>query len=554
MRWISGTTVRFRLVGGFLTVAAIAALIGALGLLSTQRMNEMAHRLYERELLGVVSAAEANLHIVAAGRALRSTLLAPDADVHVAEYYAMESRFDSLNFELKKLESMFDTERTRKAVQDALGAVAAYEKAVKSLVTQNRADLPGHEVVIERLFNEIRSLGDTAEILVSLLTLEKQNIAQEYAKEMGDIYRSTLYSLIALTLGGALLAILLGWLITRWLTRQLGGEPRDVARIAGAIAQGDLTSHIDIRRARDGSIVAAMGRMQESLRTVVAAVRGSSDHIATGSNQIAVGNADLSQRTDEQAANLTETAAAMEELSSTVKNNTDVAQQAASLAAAASASATRGGDVVNEVVATMNEINASSRKVVDIVGVIDTIAFQTNILALNAAVEAARAGEQGRGFAVVAGEVRSLAQKCASAAKDVKQLIDDSAQKVEAGGRMVDAAGVAMSDIVAQVKRVTDLINEISAATGEQTSGLSQINDAVAQLSDVTQQNAALVEQSAAAADSLRGQARQLVDVVGVFNLGQQIEDPPAALPPAAALAPPPRLTAASAAGEWDEF
>src|SRR5690606_30328754 len=179
MRWISGTTVRFRLVGGFLIVAAIAAVIGALGILSTQRMNEMADRMYERELLGVVSAAEANLHIDAAGRALRSTLLAPDAEVHVAEYYAMESRFDSLKFELKKLESMFDTERTRKAVQDALDAVAAYEKAVKSLVTQNRADLPSHEVVTERLFNEIRSLGDTAEILVSLLTLEKQNIAQE---------------------------------------------------------------------------------------------------------------------------------------------------------------------------------------------------------------------------------------------------------------------------------------------------------------------------------------------------------------------------------------
>src|SRR5690606_35461978 len=229
---------------------------------------------------------------------------------------------------------------------------------------QNRADLPSHEVVTERLFNEIRSLGDTAEILVSLLTLEKQNIAQEYAKEMGDIYRRTLYSLIALTLGGALLAILLGWLITRWLTRQLGGEPRDVARIAGAIAQGDLTSHIDTRRAREGSIVAAMGQMQESLRKVVAAVRGSSDHIATGSSQIAVGNADLSQRTEEQAANLTETAAAMEELSSTVKNNADVAQQAAGMAAQASASATRGGEVVNEVVTTMNEINASTRKVV----------------------------------------------------------------------------------------------------------------------------------------------------------------------------------------------
>src|SRR5690606_35003718 len=207
------------------------------------------HRMYERELLGVVSAAEANLHIVAAGRALRSTLLAPDADMHVAEYYAMESRFDSLTFELKKLESTFESEQGKNSIKDALNAVAAYEKAVKSLVTQNRGDLPSQEVIADRLFNEIRSLGDTAEILVSLLPLEKQNAAKEYAEEIASIQRITLYSMIALTLGGALLAIVLGWLITRWLTRQLGGEPRDVARIASAIARGDLTSPIEIGRA-----------------------------------------------------------------------------------------------------------------------------------------------------------------------------------------------------------------------------------------------------------------------------------------------------------------
>src|SRR5690606_19784957 len=191
MHWLNETTVRTRLVGGFLIVAAIAAVIGALGIRSTQQMNEMAHQMYERELLGVAMAAEANLHIVAAGRSLRSTLLAPDADVHVAEYYAMESRFDSLTFELKKLEGTFQSERAQSSVQDAITAVQAYEKAVKSLVTQTRSDLPSPEVVTERLFNEIRSLGDTAEILVSLLTLEKQSIAQEYAKGMGDIYRTT---------------------------------------------------------------------------------------------------------------------------------------------------------------------------------------------------------------------------------------------------------------------------------------------------------------------------------------------------------------------------
>ena len=525
MGWISNTTVRTRLIGGFLVVAAISAVIGAVGIRSTQQMNQMAHHMYEQELLGVVAVAEARLHIVAAGRALRNTLLAPDAGVHVAEFLAMESRFDSLIFELTNLEKSFDSEQDKKLVQDALKAVNQYKETIESLVTQNRADLPSQEVITERLYNEIRSRGDTAEILISMLTAQKQNIAQHYSEEIAGIYRTTLYSLIALTLGGAILAIILGWLITRGLTRQLGGEPRDVARIAVAIAQGNLTSRIDARRAVAGSVVHAMNQMQESLRKVVAAVRGSSDHIATGSDQIAVGNADLSQRTEEQAANLTQTASAMEELSSTVRNNADVARQAADMASSASASATRGGAVVNDVVATMRDIDASSRKVVDIIGVIDSIAFQTNILALNAAVEAARAGEQGRGFAVVASEVRSLAQKSASAARDVKQLIDDSAQKVEAGGKMVDAAGAAMSDIVTQVKRVTDLINEISAATVEQTAGLNQINDAVAQLSGVTQQNASLVVQSAAAAESLRDQARRLVDVVSVFNVGQELEE-----------------------------
>lgn len=525
MGWISNTTVRTRLIGGFLVVAAISAVIGALGIRSTQQMNQMASHMYEQELLGVVSADEARLHIVAAGRALRNTLLAPDAGVHVTEFLAMESRFDSLVSVLDKLEDTFDSAQDKKLVQDALKAVEQYKVAVGSLVTQNQADLPSQEVITERLFSDVRTRGNTAEMLIGMLTAQKQNAAQQYSNEIAGIYRTTLYSLIALTFGGAILAIILGWLITRVLTRQLGGEPRDVARTAVAIAQGNLTSKIDTRKATVGSVVHAMNQMQESLRKVVAAVRGSSDHIATGSNQIAVGNTDLSQRTEEQAANLTQTASAMEELSSTVKNNADVARQAADMASSASASATRGGEVVNDVVSTMHDIDSSSRKVVDIIGVIDSIAFQTNILALNAAVEAARAGEQGRGFAVVASEVRSLAQKSASAARDVKQLIDDSAQKVEAGGKMVDAAGAAMADIVTQVRRVTDLINEISAATVEQTSGLNQINDAVAQLSGVTQQNASLVVQSAAAADSLRDQARRLVDVVGVFNIGHEFDE-----------------------------
>jgi len=268
-------------------------------------------------------------------------------------------------------------------------------------------------------------------------------------------------------------------------------------------------------------VMAAMQRMCDSLARVVGQVRESSRSIASGSGEIASGNADLSHRTEEQASSLQSTAASMEELSSTVRSNADTARQAAQLAGSARAVAVRGGEVVGEVVSTMEAIAASSRRIEDIIGVIDSIAFQTNILALNAAVEAARAGEQGRGFAVVAGEVRSLAQRSAEAAREIKGLIADSVQSVESGSRFVTDAGQTMQAIVERVRSVATLINEISVATREQTSGLVDINDAVGEIDRMTQQNSALVEQSAAAAESLRGQASRLVSAVSAFKLQQ---------------------------------
>jgi methyl-accepting chemotaxis protein len=261
--------------------------------------------------------------------------------------------------------------------------------------------------------------------------------------------------------------------------------------------------------------------MNDSLARFVGLVRNSSDSIATGSAEIATGNQDLSQRTEEQASNLQQTAASMEQMGATVKNNAETAQQANSLANRASAAAAKGGEVVGAVVATMQDIANSSKKIVDIIGVIDGIAFQTNILALNAAVEAARAGEQGRGFAVVASEVRSLAGRSADAAKEIKSLIGASVEKVEVGARQVNEAGASMVEIVAQVQRVTELIAEISSATAEQSTGIGQVGEAVTQLDQVTQQNAALVEESAAAAESLKHQAAALAQVVSVFKLSQ---------------------------------
>jgi methyl-accepting chemotaxis protein-1 (serine sensor receptor) len=295
------------------------------------------------------------------------------------------------------------------------------------------------------------------------------------------------------------------------------------------ISAGDFTGRIEVRSTNEiGHLFAAVKRMQESLTRTVATVRRGVDEINVGSREISAGNADLSSRTEQQAASLEETAASMEELASTVKQNADNARQANQLAASASDVAERGGSAVSEVVNTMQEISASSRKISEIVSVIDGIAFQTNILALNAAVEAARAGEQGKGFAVVAGEVRSLAQRSAQAAKEIKGLIEDSVTKVGAGSQQVERAGATMQEIVASVKRVTDIMGEISAASEEQSSGIDQVNRAVSQMDEVTQQNAALVEEAAAAAGSLQEQAQRLAEAVSVFkiNAGEVIEVP----------------------------
>ncbi len=315
---------------------------------------------------------------------------------------------------------------------------------------------------------------------------------------------------------------LLAWLISRSVLGQLGAEPQALGQAAQRVAEGDLSPVPGAATAPSGSVLASLGTMQQSLARLVGAVRGASDSIATGSSEIASGNTDLSQRTEVQAGHLQQTASAMEELSQTVQANADTAAQANRMAGSASAEAEKGGTMVSRVVETMDDIAQSSRKISDIIGTIDGIAFQTNILALNAAVEAARAGEQGRGFAVVASEVRSLAQRSATAAREIKSLIGTSAEKVENGTRLVADAGKTMNSIVAQVRDVSDLIGRISSATREQTQGIGQVGEAVNELDRTTQQNAALVEQSAAAAGSLSEQARKLAETVRVFKLADQ--------------------------------
>jgi methyl-accepting chemotaxis protein len=379
----------------------------------------------------------------------------------------------------------------------ALAADDKDEDATKALMTELRPA-------------QTRWLASLAQ-LVALEERENQDAAAAADAE----YHRARGMMLALSSTALALGFLAAWTITRSVTVPIARA----VHVARTVASGDLTSVIDASAGDEtGTLLKALQEMNHSLSAVVNTVRIGSDSIATGSSQIATGNADLSQRTEEQASNLQQAAASMEQLAANVRDNSDAAQEASSMAASARDAAAHGGELVSRVVITMETINESSRKIGAIIGVIDDIAFQTNILALNAAVEAARAGVQGRGFAVVATEVRGLAQRCAEAAKDIKSLIETSVSKAEAGSRLAGEAGSAMGNIVDQVRKVANLISEISASTIEQASGISQVGNAVTQLDQMTQQNAALVEESAAAAESLSHQARVMVEAVSMFK------------------------------------
>ena len=414
----------------------------------------------------------------------------------------------------KSLEAMPLLDR-EKAQMDKIAAARKNMAAQRDQARKLKADGQGEQAVafVRQSYNPASAAY--LQTLHDFVLLEKQ-IMLETREQLGRDGMTTV-KMAGGAVGALLLAIIVG---AYYLIRSIVQPLHQATALAGRIAEGDLSQRETITRADEfGELLHSLYAMSDSLGRMVFQVRQSTDSIATASAEIAAGNHDLSARTEQTSSNLQETAAAMEQFTSTIQQSASSAQQASSLAAGASGVARRGGEVVTQVVSTMEAIQHSSQKIADIIGVIDGIAFQTNILALNAAVEAARAGEQGRGFAVVASEVRSLAGRSAEAAKEIKQLINTSVEKVEAGSRLVQDAGTTMQDIVQSVQRVNDMIGEITAASTEQSAGVSQVNQAVGNLDQMTQQNAALVEESAAAAQSLREQAEQLAQVVSIFKV-----------------------------------
>ena len=436
----------------------------------------------------------------------------------------------------------------RAQYQEVLATRKAYTEVRKNVFkAKNAGDLELGKRLYEgematRRDVYLASLNKLARLEAQLLDVTAGQIRSRY--ENGR--------LLLISLGVA--AILLGIACAYWITRSITRPITRAVEVAQAVSTGDLTSEIVVDSTDEtGQLMHALKDMNDKLVSIVSQVRASTDSIATASGEIAAGNLDLSSRTEQQASSLEETASSMEELTSTVKHNADNARSANQLAIDASQIASRGGAVVSDVVSTMGSINDSSRKSVDIISVIDAIAFQTNILALNAAVEAARAGEQGRGFAVVATEVRNLAQRSSQAAKEIKGLIDDSVQKVEAGSQLVDKAGRTMDEIVQSISHVTQIMNQITDASDEQRAGIEQVNQAIGQMDQVTQQNAALVEEAAAAAESMQEQAARLTGVVGLFKLdARQLAR--AARVPAAPVARRPDALVTGKAREWKEF
>jgi methyl-accepting chemotaxis protein len=551
-----------RLGAGFMLILAMTIVIAGFSIWRMSKVNEltdaMATPLKKERLI-----TDWNTQIFGAIR--RTAAIVRSSDPSLTEYFKEDSAATTGKSTdlVKQIEPLLDGAEEKALFEKISEQRKLYRTATNAAM---KAKAEGNQELAQKILDESFTPAAKAfQARIDELVAMQQARMDTHGQAIHDVQALTVKLIAILAACALVFGALCSWLLTRSIVHPI----RAALELAETVAGGDLTRSIDAHgKDETGALLRALRNMNDSLVKIVSQVRSGTDTIATGSAEISAGNFDLSARTEQQASALEETAASMEELTTTVRQNADNARQANQLAITASNVAVEGGSVVSQVITTMGSINESSRKIVDIIGVIDGIAFQTNILALNAAVEAARAGEQGRGFAVVASEVRNLAQRSAAAAKEIKVLIGDSVDKVDAGARLVDQAGATMEEVVSSIRRVTDIMAEITHASAEQTGGIEQVNQAIGQMDQVTQQNAALVEEAAAAAASMQDQAATLAQVVGVFKLAGPAVHAPAARAPARALArpaPAPAQRAArpaaalkpaarASADEWETF
>ncbi|PLY36963.1 methyl-accepting chemotaxis protein [Pectobacterium carotovorum] len=541
---------------GFTLIIAIGFLVAVFGRIQLDKLGENIQLLSQVRITNLMMMKEFKDNINTNAIVIRNLTMREDSrkmqeekthiDNMIARNNALLAKIRDRAIDQHSQELIAALDRVRPTYNDSITSAIALVIAHRNKEAQDLllTDVQAKQDIVFSALNDMVSWQEK-------ITVDAANQSLKNATRAGTLM--VIIALLAVVLGA-----MISWWITRTIKRQLGGEPAYTLEVTRQVAQGNLAVAIELRDGDTTSVLAAMEDMRQNLSNLVGQVHQSSESIATGATQIAMGNTDLSQRTEEQAANLQETAASMEQMNTTVKQNAATVRTATELAHSASTTAQKGGDAVNNVVRTMEDIIASSRKIGDIIGVIDSIAFQTNILALNAAVEAARAGEQGRGFAVVAGEVRSLAQRSASAAREIKDLISVSVANVEMGEKQVNDAGITIKEIVEKSQHVANLLSEIGLTTHEQEQGVAQVNDAVNQLDQVTQQNAALVEESASAADSLSEQARTLLELMGVFKISG-VQTPAPRLTSQAKKPTAPRLALAGTPGStsrdnWETF
>jgi len=562
MKWFYDLKIATKLIVSFGVVLLLTLAMGVSGIYSMSKVNQASTDIAENWMPSVRAVMELRTDVGEVRRWELAHMLNEEEKAKADYEKRMDTSLALMKTHREAYDKLISSPEERALAADFDKAWSGFMAEHAKMMTFSRAN-QSVEARGVASGSSAKILGEINGIVGKLVKLNTDggDAASDAATVTYNSARMTAIVLLVLN-------IVIGMALALWIARIVSAPLQEALTLARDVAGGDLTRSVDIKSSCEtGELMRALMEMTGNLQKLVSQVRSGTDTIATASAQIASGNQDLSSRTEEQASSLEETASSMEELTSTVKQNADNARQANQLAQSASGIAVKGGDVVGQVVGTMASINESSRKIVDIISVIDGIAFQTNILALNAAVEAARAGEQGRGFAVVASEVRNLAQRSAAAAKDIKALINDSVEKVEAGSTLVNEAGNTMNEIVASITRVTDIMSEITSASVEQSAGIEQVNTAIVQMDQVTQQNAALVEEAAAAAESMQDQAAKLSEVVSVFKLLATANPvAPAPVRRAAAAAPKPvaRGVAASArpalrkpviAGdEWETF